>query len=728
MANILLVTPPFTQLNTPYPATAYLKGFFNTLNVSSAQADIGIEVINKLFSKNVLLQMFNEVASLDELSENAKRIYQLKQEYIDCVDRVVAFLQHPSMIEAHCICDGMLLPEASRFNSLSEGEDAFGTMGLMDKAKHYCTLFLEDLSDFIIEAVDEDFGFSRYAERLGRSASSFDGIDSKLKQPLSFIEKLLVDELSALMKIHQSKLLCLSIPFPGNLLGALRIGQWIKCHYPSVFVSMGGGFVNTELRSLKDVRLFNYCDFLTLDDGERPLQCLWEFINGSRPLDRLKRTLLKKDNAVEYIDNAQEEDVRQDDLGVPDYSDVNWDKYLSVLEMANPMFRLWSDGRWVKLTLAHGCYWGKCTFCDGSLDYIQRYEPAKISKVVDRIESIIDQTGLHGFHFVDEAAPPALLKALAIEIIRRRLSIVWWTNIRFEKSFTPDLCHLLKLSGCIAIAGGLEVASPRVLKLINKGVDIEQVSNTAANLSSAGIMVHAYLMYGFPSQTMQETVDSLEVVRQLFELGIVNSGFWHQFALTAHSPVGLNPKDYGVSITGGLDGDFANNDLEFTDSETTKQYKFSDGLKKAVYNYMHGLGFEYPLSFWFDFKLPATTIDKHHIEDLLSESTVLKGNSSLLFMAKLPTLIKYEKRKGKKLVCMLELQFNSVKSQVIIRVKPALGRWLDTILKKMTIENEHFLTLDEFQDEYEKQQLGDFSKFINSYTFSQLKEAGLLVL
>lgn len=55
-------------------------------------------------------------------------------------------------------------------------------------------------------------------------------------------------------------------------------------------------------------------------------------------------------------------------------------------------------------------------------------------------------------------------------------------------------------------------------------------------------MVHAYLMYGFPTQTAQETIDSLEMVRQMFEQGIIQSGFWHQFAMTAHSPVGLDPK------------------------------------------------------------------------------------------------------------------------------------------------------------------------------------------
>ena len=149
------------------------------------------------------------------------------------------------------------------------------------------------------------------------------------------------------------------------------------------------------------------------------------------------------------------------------------------------MHSLWSDGRWNKLTMAHGCYWGKCTFCDISLDYISLYEPIAATILVDRMEQLIAQTGEQGFHFVDEAAPPALMRAVALEILKRKLTVTWWTNIRFEKNFTQDLCHLLKASGCIAVSGGLEVASDRLLKLIDKGVTVEQVAQVTRSFTAA---------------------------------------------------------------------------------------------------------------------------------------------------------------------------------------------------------------------------------------------------
>ncbi|MCU4157617.1 radical SAM protein [Carboxylicivirga sp. A043] len=727
MAQVLLITPPFTQLNTPYPATAYLKGYLNTLKVDSFQADLGIDVIHRLFSHQGLSRLFGQVDERNIVSENAHRIYWLREEYVNSIERVMEFLREPTVLDAQNITQGNVLPEASRFNHLQDEADTFGTMGLLDKAKHYCTLFLEDLSDFIVEVVDSNFGFSRYAERLGRSASCFDELYERLQEPLSFIEEILVDELRCLMQEFQPELVLLSIPFPGNLLGALRVGQFIRKYHPQAKISLGGGFVNTELRDLKDERVFQFCDYITLDDGEMPITCLLEQIEGKRKQSELKRTIVCTAKGVELIDGAKEPDASQVELGTPDYSDLDWNKYISVLETANPMFRLWSDGQWLKLTLAHGCYWGRCTFCDGSLDYIKRFEPNSVSIIVDRMETLIEQTGKHGFHFVDEAAPPALLKELAIEIIKRNLKVVWWTNIRFEKSFTADLCLLLKQSGCIAVAGGLEVASDRILKLIKKGVSIEQVSNVTASLTEAGIMVHAYLMYGFPSQTAQETIDSLEVVRQLFELGIVNSGFWHQFALTAHSPVGLNPDAYNVSITNGLDGTFANNDLEFIDKAGAIHEQFGEGLKKALYNYMHGLCFDWPLSEWFEFKVPKTTLPADYIESKLSDDIRIKENSRVIWLAKEPLLKPFTKRKGKKEVQMTELILFSAKTHVQLTTKGSLGYWLKNILSKASLGEEP-LNFKSFQQDYEANQLGNFNKFINSYTFSQLKAAGLVIV
>jgi hypothetical protein len=364
---------------------------------------------------------------------------------------------------------------------------------------------------------------------------------------------------------------------------------------------------------------------------------LIQYVSGERNLEMLKRTFCRTGNTVIFINESDEKDISQRDTGTPDYSDLLLEKYISVIEVTNPMHRLWSDGRWNKLTLAHGCYWGRCTFCDTTLDYIKRFEPNTINLLCDRIEAITNQTKQTGFHFVDEAAPPALLKSLSLELIRRNIKIVWWANIRFEKNFTFDLCRLMKEAGCIAVSGGLEVASDNILRMINKGVNVTQVAQVCDNFTQAGIMVHSYLMYGFPTQSMQETVDSLEVVRQLFMNGLIQSGFWHQFALTVHSPVGQNPDQFKISIPNPLPGTFANNDLVYTDPTGCNHELFGEGLSKSLFNFMHGIGFDFPLQDWFNFKIPHTTIPPNFIAKAIKNTNIsVSPNAQVFWLGKAP--------------------------------------------------------------------------------------------
>ncbi len=699
--------------------------------------DLGIEVILELFSNKGLKEIFS-VSNLkfqvnpNLINPNLERIYSLKNDYIKTIDAVIAFLQGKKPSMARQICSGNFLPEASRFSQLDDMEWAFGSMGMQDKAKHLATLYLEDLSDFIKEVIDENFGFSRYAERLGRSANSFNEMYDALNSELTYIDLISLKILEEKLKVVQPKLVLISVPFPGNLYSAFRCGQFIKKIFPDVKVSMGGGFPNTELRELKDKRVFEFLDFITLDDGELPVELINNAVLNPNS-NEYKRTFLLENNQVVYVNNTTKHDYKQSQVGTPDYSDLLLDKYISVIEIANPMHSLWSDGRWNKLTMAHGCYWGKCTFCDISLDYIKLYEPVAAKLLVDRMEELIAQTGENGFHFVDEAAPPALMREVALEILKRQLVVSWWTNIRFEKSFTADLCVLLKASGCIAVSGGLEVASDRLLKLIKKGVTVEQVALVTKNLTESGIMVHAYLMYGYPTQTIQETVDSLEMVRQLFQLGILQSGFWHQFAMTAHSPVGMFPDEFGVTPVHN-EITFANNDIAFIDKTGIDHDKFSFGLKKSLFNFMHGICFDYPLQDWFDFKIPNTKISNDYIITCLEKEPEfnIKPSAKIVWIGGMPLGQSYTKSKKGNSWQMIKLIFHDKTETFEISLDEDKAQWLIKILKMISlleiknadISIQTFAQLkSDFENSFE-----DFELFWYSKPISTLREFGLLVL
>ena len=632
-ARVLSVIPPMTQLNTPYPATAYLTGFLRSRGIHAVQEDLALALVLRLFSEDGLDRVREAAAALPkrERSPTLRVFLHEFPRYRAAIEPAVAFLQGRDTSLAWRIASRAFLPEGPRFAALDEYVDpdggdplawAFGALGLQDRARHFATLFLDDVADALREALDPRFEFVRYAESLALSQPTFEPLAQALAAPPTPVDETLATLTREALDRHAPNVVLVSAPFPGNVYGAFRIAQEIKARRnddASIVTVLGGGFANTELRELAEPRVFDYFDHVCLDDGERPLLALLEYLRGERPKEKLVRTFVREAGAVRYLD-CGEPDIPFAEVGTPTWDGLPLDRYLSVLDMLNPMHRLWSDGRWNKLTVAHGCYWKKCSFCDTSLDYIGRYDAVAAATLVDRIEAVVAETGQTGFHFVDEAAPPKALAALADELARRKRVISWWGNIRFEKSFTPELCEKLADSGCIAVSGGLEVASDRLLKLMQKGVSVEQVARVTRAFADAGILVHAYLMYGFPTQTVQDTVDALEYVRQLFAAGCLHSGFFHRFACTVHSPVGRHPERFGIALRPVPHAGFARNDVRFDDPTGVDHDTLGKALNKALYNYMHGLGLDQNVRHWFEQSVPKPRVPRDFIERALADT------------------------------------------------------------------------------------------------------------
>ena len=626
--RVLSLLAPLTQLNVPYPATAYLTGFLRSRGHDAVQADLAIDLVLRLLCRDGLGRLGRHIDSLParKRGDRTRAFRAGLDAYLATIDPVIGFLQGRDPSLAHRINSRSFLPEGTRFAALDQYIDpdggdplawAFGALGSHDRARHLATLYLDDIADVLREAVDPRFEFVRYGESLALSQASFRPLAEALAAPPNLIEETLQQRVAELVDHHRPALVLISVPFPGAALGAFRAAQAIRQRSSGTAIALGGGWVNTELRELAEPAVFDFVDYVCLDDGERPTLAILDHLAGGRPASGLVRTFVRQDGQVAWCDSG-EPDIPFAETGTPTWDGLPLDRYLSLLDMLNPMHGLWSEAGWNKLTVAHGCYWKKCSFCDTSLDYIARYECLDAAVLVDRIEAAVAETGRTGFHFVDEAAPPKALAAMAAELQRRRRSISWWTNIRFEKSFTRPLCQQLADSGCIAVSGGLEVASDRLLSLMQKGVSVAQVARVTQAFSDAGILVHAYLMYGFPTQTVQDTIDALEYVRQLFEAGCIQSGYFHRFACSVHSPVGLHPERYGITLKPLPAGGFARNDVRFTDPTGVDHARLGAALNKALYNYMHGLALDEDVRSWFDMPVPRSRVPRNAIERALT--------------------------------------------------------------------------------------------------------------
>jgi len=722
MLKTLLIIPPFTQVNTPYPSTTYLAGFLKSKGYEAKSADLSLAVFLRIFSKAGLTEIFSEIKNFAPNDDYVERALLLEDNYINTIDPIINFLQGKNPNLAYRIVGENYIPQGESFTRQINEIEAFGYFGLQDKAKYYSSLVIDDLTEIIRKTITPHFGLSRYAESIAVSPSVFDPILNELERPLNLVEKIIVEETEKSIKDYKPDLIGYTIPFPGNLLGALISAKFVKENYPEIKIVFGGGYINTELRSMSDKRFFNYIDYLTYDDGELPLYNIVKNLEGNAPEKQWVRTLRINENELEYSDNAAEKIVSHNDLLPPSIEGIEPGKYVSLTEMLNPMHRIWSDGYWNKLTVAHGCYWSKCTFCDITLDYIGRYSPANAGTIVDWMEEMIAKTGRTSFHFTDEAAPPSVLKELSIEILKRKLPVSWWGNIRFEKAFTKDLCKLMAASGCVAVSGGLEVADERLLKLINKGVTLEQAASVCRNFRDAGIMAHSYLMYGFPSQTEQEIINSLEIVRQFIQLDLFQSGFWHLFTLTIHSPIAKNAEMYKVKILSQTDNIFANDNLEHYDMTGVDYKKYSEGLRKALYNYMHGIGLDLEVQKWFDFEVPAPTISGELINKFML-NTAYKKEALNAYAIWIGSKIVIKKLNSKE--SSMSVHTGSQQAEWIASTK--IVNWIKYISESCIINTSKMILYPEIIKNFPGNE-NEYNEFTKSDTWKELRETALLLV
>jgi radical SAM superfamily enzyme YgiQ (UPF0313 family) len=645
--------------------------------------------------------------------------------YLNAIDPVIEFLQGRNPSLALLLARPGFLPQGPRFTGHGGNAASSRALSEQDRAKRFATLYLEDLADLIQATVSPHFALSRYAEHIARAASSFETIIDAVAVLPTLTDQFMLESLWEHLERVNPSLVALTVPFPGNLYGAFRIAHSIKSRRPDITIALGGGYANTELRRLSDPRVFNYVDYVTLDDGERPLLSLIEHLGGARPRTRLCRTFYRDKDRVAFANGASDEEFSMSEVGCPTYSGLTLSRYLTILDSTNPMHRLWSEGHWNKLTVAHGCYWKQCTFCDVGLNYISRYEMTPTDRLIQQIEQLIAETGRRGFHFVDEAAPPAALKALALALLERSITISWWGNIRFEETFSPDLCRLLAASGCIAVTAGLEAASDRLLEMIKKGITVDQTTLVAAAFKDAGILIHAYLMYGCPSETVQETVDSLERVRQLVATDLIQSAFWHRFTATAHSPIGLRPAAHGLRILGPEFQGFAENDLLHTDQHGKTPEWLGEGLRRSMLNYLEGRGLTLDVRQWFNHSVPRPRVSSTWVRRLLKNRIVEddpQAERRFVWLGGQPVC----ENVGRKTRLILP----GHASDHAVTLIDVQARWLDDLIRQSSPHNHSshpYPLLQETRRTFPGT-IKEFETFLGTTSWKKIRAAGLLLV
>lgn len=674
MLNTLIIQPPLVQLNTPYPSGAYLLDFFNSLyeekNVKGRVEwfDLSNSFFHKIFCKHGIAHIFNstfekalklssqyESQGDDNTAFHLRRFISQKEFWINWIDEIIAIVcSSNSKISgrefAHEFIRSAHVPRGMRVeNFLSNLNRDVST----DDAQILSSLALADLADYITMVYDQNFALIRYAEHLATSTAEFSETIEGLKAPSlnDFYKPLLLEKIASYK--NEPTLYCISVPFPGCFESALFSADLIRkeCGDNAIII-FGGGYVNTELREISEKGIFDYCHILSYDKGYGSYIRLFdEFINAACGIEDEKQCfnlkeafenifdsrrfynfsylkngsviipLEKENEEYKVLYKKEHEYIRKI---TPDYSHIDFTKYPRLADDTNPMHRIWNDGAWLKAYIAHGCYWHRCAFCDTTLDYVKDYCLTDINSLYDSLCVQAEKTGVHGIHFVDEACPPVALQNFALKNMAvkssNKIPLTYWGNIRFEKTFDRDLADLLSAGGLTAVSAGIEIATGNGLSAVNKGTDMENIVNACCAFKEAGILIHSYMIFGFWSQSVQDLIDSMETLRQLFEAGLLDSAFWHKFTLTLHSTVyeeykkGKYPE---LKILPQKKTQFAKNDLHFEGEE--KSEKFSAPLNAALELWMHGEKLSKPVESYFPFKMPKPSIAKDYITSLIAK-------------------------------------------------------------------------------------------------------------
>lgn len=637
--NVLIITPPLVQTNTPYPSGAYLKSYFTYNGDSSHWDDLSLELFYSIFSRDGLKKLFelsqNNAIRLannaekngdDNTAFNLRRYVNFKDKWINWIDTITAILCGKAREKEHQF---LYSPFAPRGNRMENFLASLQNEPTVDDVRFLCSYAIADLADYITAVFDSEFSLIRYAEHLTVDERDFASIEKGLESPVlkHFYEPVLqkfYNDNSTENK-NAPDMVCISVPFAGTFLPALYTARYFKQKYgEKTFVVIGGGFVNTELRNAREIELAKYVDGISYDRGYGSYKKLAEMKKNNQLSSIYKMRLFKNGKCIEPLwEDNQTQEYEEEITAkiIPDYSDIDFSRYPRMCDDKNAMHRIWTDGTWIKAYLAHGCYWHKCAFCDTKLDYVCGYKQVEVENLYNGLLKTAVDKNIYGIHFVDEALPPVALKQFALLNARHGNQLYFWGNVRFEKTFTKDFAAFLSYCGLGAVSAGIEVATGTGLKNINKGTDIDSIVSACAAFKEAGILVHAYMIYGFWYDNAQTIIDSMETLRQFYECGLLDSAFWHKFVLTRNSTVYSQWQEGKMPELKPIENPqkkmFANNNLHF---EREGDFdKFGLPLETALDNWMHGQKLETKVQKWFDFAVPSPTIQRNFIESSIEK-------------------------------------------------------------------------------------------------------------
>lgn len=539
--RVALVYPPSCDPTAPYLAVPTLAGFLRAHGVDVVPIDANLEAWEFLLRKDTLLALGRRIEARLAALDAKRSLSHADQLLYGALWRARAdAAAAPDAIEGALAT----MRDRARFYDARAYEDAVATI---------------DAAQRVVSAAHAPLHVDFVAYRTPFSLLSAEEIERDAapeRDPYHDYYQSLCDRLAR----EGVGLVGISVAFPGQIQPAYSLAHALRRRFPDLHVTVGGPALTQMFLRLEGERL---------DKAIGPFSSAVIY-EGEYALLDLARALEKGEDPCEegrLIRGRTVENMGE--LPAPDFDGLPLDRYLT------PELVLPYDP-------SRGCYWGTCTFCHYGLAEVgtAKYRERPTDTVLSHLEGMSKRYGCKVFYFSQDVFAPRIALAIARGIRERGMDIRWGTDMRPEKTLTPEKCEELVLGGALSAALGIESAAPRVLQLVDKGIPADDVRRVVENLSTAGVAVEAMCFSDFPTETYREAVQTVKFVQGLKEhLSLFILG---RFDLTHGSLVAQKPGEFGIKEVWQVEGDEMGTGLFFAEKQRSKRPDEQARLEQAV--------------------------------------------------------------------------------------------------------------------------------------------------
>ncbi len=517
--KVMLIFPPDWYPSEPYLSLPTLTAVLRAAGHTVIQKDVNLEMYDWYFSEDFLKRVLKKVPQqLDRLRKLAKKreleSWETDLQLALCEltrERIAELIKKAE--EAKRIVRGQIFYDIDKLEwAINTFREVTAAISLVYAPARIC-----------MPPMETDLSY-----KVFMSSEVMDAVqDTQVNVYRDVFEHIVKPAIEA----EQPDVIGISIVLQQQLFSSMTFCALIKQHFPNIHVTIGGNTVTRLRDTLPQSPLFASFDSAVFYEGETAFLQLVEAVGAGRSLKDVPNALYRDASGVHTSALTYSENMEA--LPPPDFEGLPLDKYFL-------------PDKILPYLATRGCYWGRCEFCDHGEGYTAGYRTKKIQQILDEIQYLRDKYRARHFHFTDESYPPALFRKLCRGLIERDMNIVWTTHMRYEKSLLDEpVWEDAKHAGCKYLHVGYESGNERVLKLMDKATTTEVITRSLQLSARAGIWNHAMGFFGFPGETREEALDSIQFLAK--NKDIVHSVGFGTFDLSRHTPVAKNPEKWGVT-------------------------------------------------------------------------------------------------------------------------------------------------------------------------------------